>query len=292
MMSPRLSYVTCASTVGLHRIAYWEWLPEGASAHDESLPTIVCVHGLTRNGRDFDALAAVLSRRYRVICPDMAGRGRSDRLANASLYAVPQYVADCVTLVARLGVERIGWVGTSMGGLIGMSYAALSGNPVGALVLNDIGPELDPVGLTRIGTYLGRAPTLSSYEECLTYTRQNSASFGPHDEAGWDLLTRHYWLRDGDRWRVHYDPRIAEPFAALAGQAPISLWPLYDAIHCPTLLVRGEQSDLLSETVAKAMCERGPRAQLMQVGGVGHAPTFIDPGQIAGVSSFFEESFQ
>ena len=168
-------------------------------------------------------------------------------------------VADCVTLVARLDVERLAWVGTSMGGLIGMTYAAMPGNPIARLLLNDVGPVLDPAGLARIGTYVGKAPTFDTYEQGKAYTMEVSASFGPHDPAGWDILARHYWVEDGGRWRVHYDPRIAEPIVAGAGQPVPELWFLWDAIRCPSWVVRGSASDLLSSEVAQAMTERGPR---------------------------------
>jgi pimeloyl-ACP methyl ester carboxylesterase len=290
-MSPQLREVLCASRIGLHRLGYWEWLPAGAAAADA--PTVLCAHGLTRNGRDFDHLAARLSQRYRVICPDMAGRGRSQWLADPALYSVPQYVADCVTLIARLDVARLAWVGTSMGGLIGMSLAALPGNPIAALVLNDIGPVIDLDGLARIGTYVGKAPTLDSYEQALDYVRQTAAGFGPHDTQGWDALSRHYWIRQADgRWRAHYDPRIAEPFKDYLGQPPLDLWPVYDAIRCPTLLARGAQSDLLSRETALQMSGRGPRPQLVEFSGVGHAPTFIPVDQIEVVDQFLSECFQ
>ena len=286
MTEPLLRTVTCASPRGLHRIAYAEWLPpEGV----EPAGTVVCVHGLTRNGRDFDALARRLSARYRVICPDMIGRGRSDRAVDSSLYMVPQYVADCVTLIARLNVESVAWVGTSMGGLIGMSLASLRGAPISRLLVNDIGPVIDPAGLQRIASYVGDAPDFATYEEGRAYTREVAEGFGPLDDAGWDLIARHYWIPDGGRWRVHYDPRIAEPFKALAGQPSIPLWGLYDAIACPTLVVRGSRSDLLDADTARQMTERGPRAKLVEIAGVGHAPTFIPDDQIAIVENFLKE---
>lgn len=289
-MTPVLREVLCASPIGLHRLAYWEWLPEGSS--DARLPVVVCVHGLTRNARDFDRLAQRLATRYRVICPDMAGRGRSQWLADSALYAVPQYVADCVTLIARLDVERIAWVGTSMGGLIGMSLAALGGSPIATLVLNDIGPVIDTAGLARIGSYVGQAPSFERYEDCVAYTRQSAASFGPHDDDGWDALSRHYWVQRSDgRWHAHYDPRIAEPFKAWVGQPALDLWPIYEAVRCPTLLVRGEQSDLLTAEVARAMSTRGPRARLVEFSGVGHAPSFIPTDQIDVVDHFLREQF-
>jgi pimeloyl-ACP methyl ester carboxylesterase len=249
----------------------------------------LCVHGLTRNGRDFDALAERLARTRKVICPDMPGRGRSEWLTDSALYAVPQYVSDCVTLIARMNCQQVDWVGTSMGGLIGMALASMPGAPIARLVLNDIGPVLRLEGLRRIGTYVGKAPRFDRYEQCVAYTQQVSSGFGPHDAAGWDLLCRHYWIPDAGQWRVHYDPRIAEPFAALVAEPP-PLWTLYDAIRCPTLVVRGSESDLLSAADAKAMTERGPRAQWVEVAGVGHAPTFIADSQSDVIIRFLEES--
>lgn len=289
MNPPIARDVTCASPSGLHRIGYWEWPCQSGQPRP---PTVLCVHGLTRNGRDFDALAEHLSQRYRVICPDMAGRGRSERLANSALYAIPQYLADCVTLVARLDVERVAWVGTSMGGLIGMSLASLQANPISALVLNDVGPVLSAEGLRRIGDYVGKAPSFDSYEACVAYTRSIAAGFGPHDEEGWDMLARHYWVQDGARWRAHYDPRIAEPFSGAGASGPLSLWPIYDAVACPTLLIRGAESDLLDPTTARDMTQRGPRARLVEFAGVGHAPSLIPGPQINAVDQFLKECFE
>ncbi len=288
MIEPRLRYVTCASPRGLHRLAYWEWACEdgrGAGA-----PTVVCVHGLTRSGRDFDALAAQLSRRWRVVCPDMIGRGRSDRAADPHLYAVPQYLADCVTLIARLDVERVAWVGTSMGGLIGMLLASLPGTPIGRLVLNDIGPMLDPAGLERIGAYVGQDPVYATEAEGIASLRETMRNFGPHSDDQFRLLTRHYLVRRPDgRWGLHYDPAIAVPFREQGGRAAADLWPQYEAIGCPTLLVRGAESDVLSADTATRMTQCGPRARRIDFAGVGHAPTFIALDQIDAVERFLSE---
>jgi len=282
MSEPRLKSVLCSSPAGLHRMAYKEW---GDPANTNVL---VCVHGVTRVADDFDALARALSDRYRVVCPDVAGRGRSDRLADPALYVVPQYVADMVTLVARVtaGDEGVHWFGTSMGGLIGIALASLQGTPIRRLVLNDIGPVLDPAAMARIGEYIGQDIRFGSYEEGAAYVRAVSASFGPHSDAEWDKLARDVLVpRPGGGWMRHYDLALAQPFRALTPERVArdeqALWAAYDAIRCPTLLVRGEQSDLLSRATAEEMTRRGPKPRLVEVAGVGHAPTFVQPAQIA-----------
>lgn len=278
-MQPRLRHVQCLGSRGLHRMAYWEWGPADAEQ------AVVCVHGLSRQGRDFDTLARDLAPRCRVICPDVVGRGRSDRLADPAGYAIPHYVADMVTLVARLGVERVDWVGTSMGGLIGLGLAALPGSPVRRLVLNDVGPAIEPVALARIGTYLGVPVRWRSLEEAADAMRAVSQGFGPHTREEWLELSRPQVVpaSDGDGLVPHYDPAIALPLRALtpeiarAGEA--ALWQAYDRVSAPTLLLRGADSDLLSPATAQAMTARGPRARLVELPGVGHAPTLVAPGQ-------------
>ena len=277
--------VQCSSPAGLHRIAYKQW---GDPANPRVL---VCVHGVTRVSDDFDALAADLSSHYRVICPDVAGRGRSGRLALAGLYTVPQYVADMVTLVARVTAVpgsdgKVDWFGTSMGGLIGLVLASLPDNPIGKLVLNDIGPIIDPGALARIGDYIGQDLRFASFEEGAQYVRAVSASFGPHSEEEWHKLAFDV-LRQGPdgQWQRHYDMALAQPFKAAtpetAQRDEAALWGAYDAIRCPTLLVRGAESDLLSAETARMMTARGPRPQLVEIPGVGHAPTFVQEDQIA-----------
>ena len=282
MSEARLKSVQCSSPAGLHRMAYKEWGDPGNPR------VLVCVHGVTRVADDFDALAASLSDRYRVICPDVAGRGRSQRLRDPQHYVLPQYVADMVTLIARVtaGDEGVHWFGTSMGGLVGMILASFADSPIRRLVLNDIGPVLDPAALARIGDYIAQDLRFSSYEAGAAFVREVSASFGPHSEDEWDKLARDVLVRrDDGQWTRHYDPALARPFTALtperAGQDQAALWAAFDAIRCPTLLVRGEHSDLLSRATAEEMTRRGPRPQLVEIAGVGHAPTFVHPDQIA-----------
>jgi pimeloyl-ACP methyl ester carboxylesterase len=291
--APRLDHVQClgnrapasALGAGLHRMAYWEW---GDAANPRVL---VCVHGLTRQGRDFDTLARALCGHYRVVCPDVVGRGVSDRLADPMAYGVPQYVADMVTLLARLNAKTVDWVGTSMGGLIGLGVAALDGSPVRRLVLNDVGPTIEPQSLQRIGTYLGVPMRWRTLDEAADAMQQISHGFGPHTREQWLALCRPQLATDAEGFLVpRYDPRIAEPFKAvtpeLARAGEALLWQAWDRLRLPTLLLRGTQSDLLSHATAQAMCERGPRARLVEFDGVGHAPTLVAADQVATVREF------
>ncbi len=286
MKAPRLHHVPCQNSTGLHRVAYWEW---GDAANPRVL---VCVHGLTRQGRDFDVLAAAMSDRYRVVCPDMAGRGESDRLPNPAEYVVPRYAADMVTVLARVNAATVHWVGTSMGGLIGMVVASLSSRSlVSRLVMNDVGPVLPPQAIARIGAYLGVPLRWDSIEQAADYLWSISKSFGPHSREQWMALTSPM-LRPADDggWRLHYDPAIAIPFKTSTPQSAAafeaSLWAAYDSVRCPTLLLRGADSDLLTLGHAQEMTQRGPRAQLHQFTGVGHAPTLIADDQVKRVREF------
>ncbi|HEY2335853.1 MAG TPA: alpha/beta hydrolase [Burkholderiales bacterium] len=283
--APRRRSVQCVSPKGLHRIAYREW----GDARNRDV--VVCVHGLTRNGRDFDELARALCGRYRVVCPDVAGRGDSDRLADPRLYDLPQYVADMVTLIARLDVETVGWVGTSMGGLIGMALAAQSGSPIVRLVLNDVGPVIRLAALRRIATYIGNTETFPTIEAAEAHVRFTNATFGPHSDAQWRQLTEAWMRKEADgSWRPNYDPRLADAYRATLPDKDIELWPLYDAIRCATLVLHGEQSDLLSKNTTREMAARGPKARVVEIKGVGHAPTLMQPDQIALVRDFLMDS--
>ena len=283
-LEPRRRSVLCASPAGLHRIAYREW----GDARNRDV--LVCVHGLTRSSRDFDELARTLCGQFRIVCPDVAGRGDSDRLADPKLYTWAQYVADMVTLIARLDVEMVYWLGTSMGGFVGMALAAQAGSPVKKLVLNDAAPVIAKAALERIGTYVGQARSFASLEEAEQYVRTISAPFGPHTDAQWRFLAETWVRRNEDgSWRPHYDTRIAEAYRATMPDKDLELWHLYDAVRCPTLLLRGEHSDVVSRQAAAEMTRRGPKAKVAEIRGVGHAPTLLQPDQIALVRDFLLE---
>lgn len=284
MSEPRLHHVSCLSGRGLHRMAYWEW---GDPANDTVL---VCVHGLTRQGRDFDTLARTMLDRYRVVCPDVVGRGRSDWLRDPMGYGFPMYVSDMVALLARLNARTVHWLGTSMGGLIGLGVAALGESPVSRLVLNDVGPRLDPAGITRIGGYVGQTRRWKTLDEAADAIWAISTGFGPHTREQWLALTEPQLRIEGDWLVPRSDPDIAVPFKAvtpeMAAAGEAAMWQTFDAVRCPTLLMRGAESDLLSRDTAREMGSRGPCARLIEFAGVGHAPMLVQPEQTTAVREF------
>jgi pimeloyl-ACP methyl ester carboxylesterase len=302
MNEPVLQHITvngAAARGGApRRMAFWDWPGDDVTSHH----VVVCVHGLSRQGRDFDTLARALQPRCRVIAVDVAGRGHSDWLADPMGYQVPTYVSDLAVLLTHLRQDdpavRIDWVGTSMGGLIGMGVAAQPTLAPRRLVLNDVGPVVQWEALMRIGGYLGKDPEFDTEQAAIDYLAGISQGFGPHTPAQWRALNLPMLrVRDG-RYRLHYDPAIAVPVKAMIGKldqqamqqavraGEAALWDLYDAIACPTLLLRGEQSDLLSAATVQAMGQRGPRPQCISFAGVGHAPTLMAPDQVAAVRDF------
>src|SRR5665647_219377 len=284
MSEPALNYVLCPDASGGHRMAYWQWGNPNAGR------VVLCVHGLTRQGRDFDVLAQALCARagdtIRVVCPDLAGRGKSDWLKDPMGYQIPNYAADMLVLLAQLQPATLDWLGTSLGGLIGMVVAGQAGLPAFAmirnLVLNDVGPAIEWQALQRIGLYLGNTGRFASEQEAADALWVIASSFGPHTRAQWLALTRPMLkplAGTPGALTLHYDPALALPFRALtlesAAQGEALLWQAYDQITARTLLIRGADSDLLSVATARAMTQRGPKARLVEFAGVGHAPTFI-----------------
>ncbi|MGI8895151.1 MAG: alpha/beta fold hydrolase [Casimicrobiaceae bacterium] len=276
---PRTRHLAGLSAHGFHRIAYREW-------GDADNPRVtICVHGLARNGRDFDALAQALMPTHRVLAVDMPGRGESEWLLDAGDYAFPTYLTTLTALIARSGAQQVDFVGTSMGGLLGIVLAAQPGSPVSRLIVNDVGPTIDPAGLQRIGSYVGLNPVFETYGEIETYVRTISAPFGALTDAQWTHLTRSNVRQRADgRWVLAYDPKIAVPLGRAS--SPTDLWPLWDAIQCPTLVLRGAQSDLFSHATAQAMAARGPRPRVVEFAGVGHAPMLQSHEQIQPVVEF------
>ena len=295
MTEPTLNFVACPDASGGHRMAFWEW-GDPHAGH-----VIVCAHGLSRQGRDFDVLAQALRARagdgVRVVCPDVVGRGQSDWLKDPMGYQIPSYAADMLALLSQLKPTSLDWVGTSMGGLIGMVICGQPGLPlpvpVRKLVLNDVGPAIEWQALQRIGQYLGNAPRFASLEQAAQAMWVISTSFGPHTPEQWLALSKHMVKPMADEKggvTLHYDPAIAVPFRSItqeaAAQGEVALWQVYDNIKAQTLLLRGANSDLLSSGTAQAMTQRGPKARLIEFAGVGHAPTLIAADQVQVVGDF------
>lgn len=271
------------SPAGFHSVAYTQW------GRDDASRTVVCVHGLTRNGRDFDQLALSLAEKRRVACPDVVGRGRSGWLPLAALYGYPQYCADMAALIARLGVEEVDWVGTSMGGLIGMMLAAQPNSPIRRLVVNDVGPFIAKAGLQRIADYVGKDPVFEDLAAVESYLRFVLMGFGRLPAECWRHMAEHSARRLPDgRYGLAYDPGIAEAFKSQP-VGDVDLWAVWDRIKCPVLVLRGADSDLLTAETAAEMTRRGPGARVVEFAHTGHAPALMTEDQISVVRSFLLE---
>ena len=259
---------------GFHRVAYTEW------GNIDLAPTAFCVHGLTRNGRDFDTFADALSQSHHVICPDIAGRGYSDWLLHPEDYGFQTYVSDMAALLARIGDEKVDWIGTSMGGVIGMLLAAQPNSPIQRLIINDVGPFIPKESLSRIGDYLGLDIKFDTLKDLEQHLRLVHEPFGNLTDQQWKHLAEHSakTCEDG-KLTFHYDPKISEPFKQ-ADPVDVDLWPVWEAIQCPVLILRGEKSDLLTRETAEEMLRRGPDAELVEIPAVGHAPTLMEKSQI------------
>jgi len=295
---------------GFHRIAYLDWGRQSA-AH-----AVVCVHGLSRNSRDFDFLAAELARDCRVVCPDVVGRGDSEWLADKSDYSFSTYLADAAALIARItaprppvsfgtfrsarasadGPAQIDWVGTSMGGLIGMLLAAKRGSPIRRLVLNDVGPFIAWGSLYRLKGYLGGAESFRSMPDVEKYLRAACAQFGPLNDEQWRHLAEHSVSGATGDLRLRYDPAIgdvmrgprADPEFPIGPNfiSGVDLWNVWAEVRCPTLVLRGSESDVLSRDTLQQMRARRPGVEAIEFAGVGHAPALMSGDQIAAVREF------
>jgi pimeloyl-ACP methyl ester carboxylesterase len=263
------------------KLAYTEW---GDSSNPEKL---MCVHGLTRNSRDFDYLARELEQDFHLICPDIIGRGRSSWLNNKLGYSIPTYVNQIFLLMMKLGISRFHWLGTSMGGLIGMTLAAMPNSPIRSMIINDIGPFLPKESLARIRDALLFSDRIYLDKAALKFqVKTVYATFGKLTDEQWDHMTHHSGrLQDGGGYRMAYDPGIKAVFEAQA-LSDISLWEIWSNIHCPVLVIRGNESDLLLQETAEKMTTTGPKARLVEIPGVGHAPALMDTNQIAIVKNW------
>ncbi len=278
-------FVDCQNSDGNHRMAYHAW------GNPSNPKVLICVHGLTRRGSDFNTLAQALCKDYYVVCPDVVGRGHSDRLQNPMTYAVPQYVADMASLVKYLGVSQVDWFGTSMGGLIGMVYASMPHSPIRRMLINDVGPRIEPEAIKRLGSYVGQTFSFANRADALARLNAICATFGEHTPDEWETYNGPMLEEKNGVWEMHYDPDIAVPFASvnpiMAKAGEMAMWHAFKQIHIPMLIVRGGNSDLLSAKTVAEMCKVNPYARSIEIPNVGHAPAFVKPEQIALAKEFF-----
>ena len=278
-------YVQCSSGENQHRMAYHAW------GNPNNPKVLICVHGLTRRGSDFKTLAQAMCKDYYVVCPDVVGRGDSDRLTNPMQYAVPQYVADMAELVKKLGVNQVDWFGTSMGGLIGMVYASMPNSPIRRMLINDVGPRIEPDAIKRLGSYVGQPFSFANRADALSRLNQICATFGEHTPEEWEIYNGPMLVQRDGMWIMHYDPNISVPFASvnpiMAKAGEMAMWHAFKQIHIPMLIVRGGDSDLLSAATVAEMCKVNPYARSIEIPHVGHAPAFVKAEQIALAKEFF-----
>lgn len=267
-----------------HSLAYMEW------GDHENPNVLFCVHGLTRNSRDFDFLAEGLQKEYRIICPDMPGRGRSEWLADTSHYNYATYIADSIALLDALQISQVDWLGTSMGGLMGMFVAAGMPGRIDRLVINDVGPFIPGIALQRINKYVKVNPSFRTLQEVENHVRTTLAPFGITDNSHWNHVAEHSAMKRADgTLGLAYDTGIVNAFQGENGGeafADVDLWEIWEKITHPTLVLRGEKSDILRQDTAERMQQTGPKASLIQFPNVGHAPALMEGQQIAVVKEW------
>jgi pimeloyl-ACP methyl ester carboxylesterase len=286
---PRFEEVAALGPHGFTKVAYVEWGPPDAEQ------VVLCVHGLTRNGRDYDYLAKRLAQRgLRVLAPDLPGRGRSGWAANPADYATPLYLAAMTAVIARSGAAAVDWVGTSLGGHVGMEMAALEGNPIRRLVLNDFGARVGGAALQRIGAYMRMKHRFASVEDMEAHLRTIHEPFGHLTDAQWRHLAEHSAVKTGEgEYRQHYDPAIGRAFSWPL-MVDIALWNIWDRVACPVLVLRGEDSDLLHASTVREMQKRGIAGRnnlvrSIEVRGVGHAPALMNDAQATLIEEFLAD---
>jgi pimeloyl-ACP methyl ester carboxylesterase len=251
-------------------------------------PVVLCLHGLMRNSRDFGELAARLAARYRVIVPDMRGRGFSARDPNFNNYQIPVYLQDVLRLLAGLGAARVSIIGTSMGGLMAMVLGAMQPQLVARIVLNDVGPQVEPAGLERIRGYAGKAAPVRSWPEAVAQLRADYASAWPDlSDARWDEIARLSYRANAQGVpEADADPLIREPLKSSSAATP-DLWPLWRSLErVPILVIRGAHSDILSVTTLARMQREKPGLEVLTVANRGHAPLLDEPGCVAAIERF------
>jgi len=251
---------------------------------------LICSHGLTRNRHDFDFIADYLSQSYRVICFDLPGRGDSDWLANTINYDYPQYVIDALMVISRAGVDKVDWLGTSMGGILGMLLASMDNSPINRLILNDVGPFIPKQALKDIAQYVGKLPSYNTAKELENYMRTIYAGFGELSDLDWQQMLKYgHKILENGQFTLSYDPGISEPFLSKPLD-DIDLWPIWQKIKQTCLLIRGAESGLLTAETANKMTHRGPSPELYTVNKTGHAPALMNIEQCQFIANWLENN--
>jgi len=266
---------------GTHKIVYYQW------GDDAAKEVIFCVHGLTRTGRDFDYLASALasSKDVRVIAPDVAGRGKSQWLKKPSWYGYPTYMADMIALIKHLKLEKVKWVGTSMGGLIGILIAAYHPRIISKMVLNDIGPFIPKKSLNRLASYVGKDINFKDMNDASKYLKTIMEGFGITKEEHWNHILKHTFILGSEaRYHFAYDPKIAAPFRNILGRPKkmpdMDFSEVWEKVDCPMFVIRGGDSDLLLRETSIEMKEHKFVEEVVELPGIGHAPSLMEEEQI------------
>jgi pimeloyl-ACP methyl ester carboxylesterase len=280
--SPRESRIRSIGRHGFHHIAYRDWGDETAAR------TVFCVHGLTRNNRDFDPLARRLAKDRRVVCPDLVGRGDSDWLADPNDYHLAQYNVDLTVLAGRIGAESFDWVGTSLGAMMGIAFAGVPNSPVRHLVVNDIAPEVPLSALWRVAKYMQEDRRFADLAEVEAHLRETLAPFGPMTDADWRRMARTSATETDSGFRLAFDPGISRNARRTSLLIHFNLWRYWDCITCPVLILRGAESDFLTPALLKRMRRRLPHAEVLEFEGIGHAPTLNSAEQIGIVQDWLD----
>ncbi len=286
--APRTGTALCINSKSYHNIFYQDW------GSEDSKETLFCLHGLTRNSHDFDAIANRLGgtrKKRRIICPDTVGRGRSDWLPDHEDYQIQQYNMDITVLAARLGCEKFDLLGTSLGGMMGMVLAAMKNSPVKRLIINDIAPEVPNTAMSRLGRYLHLDPYFNNLDEVEQYIRKTLAPFNPMTDEDWAHYAKTSSRPDGDGFRLAFDPDISNTYGRRYWYLMyFNLWKYWVQIKCPVLILRGKDSDFLSEHLLERMLRKLPQAEAIEFEGTGHTPTLNAPEQIDPIIKWLDKT--
>lgn len=286
--------VSSITTRGFHRIAYSDWGRADASANGlANRPTassnvVFCLHGLTRNRHDFDTLAGTLAQSRRVVCPDLAGRGKSEWLKDSVNYNLLQYNLDFTVLAARIGAPEYDVVGTSLGGLMGMSMAGIANSPIRKLVINDIGPIVPIGALRRLMAYVGDDPEFETLDELEEYLRVKLSPFAPMTDDDWQHMAKKSVRETETGFRLAFDPKIVNNFNRYWLVVHFNLWKFWKSIKCPVLVLRGEKSDFLSTQLRDSMLETLPHAEIVEFPDAGHVPTLNSVEQVQMIETWLD----